>query len=461
MCQTLIEKYVCGDKESSTFPCENFFDTGTCDSPEEDKIINHKDKKCPECKHFDEAMQRIAEDVSLAPEPKRGGVEVADPNAPKKFYKEYIKWSKCGRKLFLPPLRSNFQQHPQKHLLTTRPTDLSHPKWTDIERFDDGPEIGFEIEGIGRCHGCAEANPRTLARMERDGVLHTADPWGFMEAEPDAAAGSSAAATGEQISNQAIAMGITDAALADLHGAPAAWDRRSALPPLPGYASTMGNSARGASGSGSGGGGGGGGGAHHASSWSRSPSPGFHAGAATAKGKGRHGHDDDTYASRYGGADSPSYDEGDDRSIYSSSGSPPRGRSNAPPASHRPRFPARASHSGSGSNSNSNSASSSESDYNNDDEAPGSRVPQSWGSAPPNNNNNPRNRARNANAPPHAAGGPGDTAAFVAISAAERRRLGIPGGMQLTAEGLGRFEQRRGEEGRLAMRQDKEGVVRE
>lgn len=98
MCQQLIEKYSCGDEESSTFPCDDYFANRDCDKLE-DKVINHKHKKCRECLHLDDALKRIAEDESLAPEPKRGGAEVIDPNAPKKFFKEYIKWNKCGRKL--------------------------------------------------------------------------------------------------------------------------------------------------------------------------------------------------------------------------------------------------------------------------------------------------------------------------------------------------------------------------
>lgn len=98
MCQKLIEKYSCGDDESSTFPCEDFFTNGECDNLE-DKVVDHKGKKCPECRHLDDALKRIAEDASLAPEPKRGGAEV-DPNRPKQYFKEYIKWSKCGRKIF-------------------------------------------------------------------------------------------------------------------------------------------------------------------------------------------------------------------------------------------------------------------------------------------------------------------------------------------------------------------------
>lgn len=99
MCQKLVEKYSCGDDESSTFPCEDFFTHGECDKLE-DKVIDRKGKKCRECKHLEDALKRIAEDASLAPEPKRGGTEIIDPDRPKKYFKEYIKWSKCGRKLF-------------------------------------------------------------------------------------------------------------------------------------------------------------------------------------------------------------------------------------------------------------------------------------------------------------------------------------------------------------------------
>lgn len=71
---------------------------GTCKKTEEDKIIDHADKECRECQHMADALKQIAEDSKLAPEPRRGGEEARDPNAPKKYFIEYIKWSKCGRK---------------------------------------------------------------------------------------------------------------------------------------------------------------------------------------------------------------------------------------------------------------------------------------------------------------------------------------------------------------------------
>ena len=166
--------------------------------------------------------------------------------------------------------------------------DLSHPKWTDIERFDDGPEIGFEIEGFGRCHGCAEADPQTLRRMQKNGELEKPDPWGFMEAEPEVAAGASS--VGEQMSNEAIALGITDSALADLRSENR--NASSATDHLPGYKTSIGGTAaataavragRRAIGD---------------NDVSRSPSPEFDTGAG--KNKGRRGHANEDYASRYG-----------------------------------------------------------------------------------------------------------------------------------------------------------------
>lgn len=98
MCQLLIEKYSCGHNETADFPCEELLTEGTCRLKEEDKTIDHAGINCRECQHMEEALKRIAQDASLAPEPRRGG-EARDPNAPKRYFIEYIRWSKCGRKL--------------------------------------------------------------------------------------------------------------------------------------------------------------------------------------------------------------------------------------------------------------------------------------------------------------------------------------------------------------------------
>lgn len=313
--------------------------------------------------------------------------------------------------------------------------DLSHPKWTDIERFDDGPEIGFEIEGVGRCHGCAEADPQTLRRMEKNGELAKPDPWGFMEAEPEVAAGSSD--TGEQMSNEAIALGITDSALADLR----AGNRNagSVTNRLPGYKTSIGGTAAAAA-------------AVEAGRRAirdndppRSPSPEFDTGAG--KNKGRRGHENETYASRYG-----AYDDDDDEAVRSDGshsfysdddenvilrGHTAAATTSSPRPLRRSRF---------------------DDDLDSEDESPASaasqsRIPTTWG-------------ARSSRSPSPSRGARGGAGAAtdtdnVDISDQERRRLGIPASMTLTRASLARFEQRKRDEGRLAMRQDASGDMDE
>ncbi|MCJ1424226.1 hypothetical protein MMC29_002113 [Sticta canariensis] len=401
MCQKLIEKYSCGDDESSTFPCEDFFTNGDCDKLE-DKVIDHKSKKCRECQHLDDALKRIAEDASLAPEPKRGGAEVIDPNRPKKYYKEYIKWNKCGH--------------------------LSHPKWTDIERFDDGPEIGFEIEGYGRCHGCAEADPQTLRRMQKNGELEKPDPWGFMEAEPEVTAGASS--IGEQMSNEAIALGITDSALADLRGENRNAD--SATDHLPGYKTSIGVAATAAVRAGRR--------AIGDNDVSRSPSPEFDTGPG--KNKGRRGHANENYASRYGAHD----DDDDDEAVHNDGSSSIYSDDDenvvlpAKDAKSTSRRPLRG-------------ASFDDTDSENDSPtsaAPHSRVPKTWGASSPSPSPSPPRGGRDRADSDH-----------VEISDQERRRLGIPPSMILTRASLARFEQRKRDEGKLAMRQNASGDIDE
>lgn len=308
-------------------------------------------------------------------------------------------------------------------------TDLSHPKWTDIERFDDGPEVGFEIEGVGRCHGCAEADPQTLRRMEKNGELEKPDPWGFMEVI-EVAAGSSD--TGEQMSNEAIALGITDTALADMREG----NRNvgSATDGLPGYKTSIGGKVAAAA-------------AVRAGrraidddDVSRSPSPEIDTGVG--KNKGRRGHENDSYASRYGSHEDD--DDDDDEAAHSDNSdsvysddenviSPviPRSRAAAAAASttarpfRRPRFD------DDDSDSEAESPTSA---------ASPSRAPQTQGSS---------------------SHSPAADANTVEISARERQRLGIPANMNLTRASLARFEQRKRDEGRLAMRQNASGDIDE
>lgn len=303
--------------------------------------------------------------------------------------------------------------------------DLSHPKWTDIERFDDGPEIGFEIEGVGRCHGCAEADPQTLHHMQKNGELEKPDPWGFMEAEPEVAAGASSVV--EQMSNEAIALGITDSALADLRGENR--NAGSATDHLPGYKTSIGGTTaataavragRRAIGN---------------DDVSRSPSPEFDTGAG--KNKGRRGHANENYASRYGAHD---HDD-DDEAVHSDgSGSVYSDDDEnvvlpAKDAKSTSRQPLRGARFDDTDSENDSPTSA----------APHSRVPQTWG----------------ADSVSRAAAGSAADSDHVEISDQERRRLGIPPSMILTRASLARFEQRKRDEGKLAMRQNASGDIDE
>lgn len=273
--------------------------------------------------------------------------------------------------------------------------------------------------------------------MERNGELAKPDPWGlpllptflhsyipnlstgFMEAEHDVAVGSSG--TEEPISNEAIALGITDSALADLR----AGNRKagSATTYLPGYKTSIGGNTPAAAAVKAGRR------AINENDVSRSPSPEFDPGAG--KNKGRRGYENETYASRYGAYDDD--DDDDDEAAFSDGNNsmysddddnvvPPtvpssRTAAAAKPSSsqpsRRPRFD----------------------DGDSENDSPPSAAP--------------RSRALNP-----------DTD-FVDISAPERQHRGIPASMALTCASLARFKQRKGDEGRLAMRQNASGDIDE
>lgn len=262
--------------------------------------------------------------------------------------------------------------------------------------------------------------------MQKNGELAKPDPWGlpllspilhsyipnlstgFMEAEPDVAAGSSG--TEEPISNEAIALGITDSALADLR----AGNRNagSATTYLPGYKTSIGGNTPAAAAVKAGRR------AINENDVSRSPSPEFDTGAG--KNKGRRGHENETYASRYGAHNDDDDDEAafsdGNNSMYSDNDDDDDNavRRGPPQPSRRPRFDG--------------------SDSENDSPPPSAAA---------------RSRAPSA-----------DTD-FVDISPQERQRLGIPASMALTRASLARFEQRKGDEGRLAMRQNASGDIDE
>lgn len=281
--------------------------------------------------------------------------------------------------------------------------------------------------------------------MEKNGELAKRDPWGFLEAEPEVAAGSSS--TGEQLSNEAIALGITDSALADLR----AGNRNagSESDHLPGYKTSIGGNAAAAAAVRAGRR------AINDDNVSRSPSPEFDTGAG--KNKGRRGHENETYTSRYGAHD----DDDDDDEVGHSDGSnsvysdddddaiPPKisgGRTAAANSSstqpfRRPKFD----------------------DTDSEDEsstpaAPQSGVPQTWGASSSSRNPSPPG-GRRAGASAGASSA-ADTN-IIEISDQERQRLGIPTSMALTRASLARFEQRKRDEGRLAMRQNTSGDIDE
>lgn len=285
--------------------------------------------------------------------------------------------------------------------------------------------------------------------MEENGELAEPDAWGFMEAEPEVAAGSSS--TAEQMSNEAIALGITDSALVELRASNR--KARSETGYLPGYKTAMGGTAGVAAAVRAGRR------AINDNDVSRSPSPEFDTGAG--KNKGRRGQENDSYASHYSAHEDDddmaahsdgsgsSYSEDDENVILPAKAANPSGRTAAATSlsSHqpfrRPKF----------DNSDSDSGSS----------APQSRVPQNWGSSAPNPNSSPPHgrRAGRGAVPLRASASSTADADILEISSQERQRLGIPANMALTRASLARFEQRKSDEGNLAMRQHASGGLDE
>lgn len=284
--------------------------------------------------------------------------------------------------------------------------------------------------------------------MEKNGELAKPDPWGFLEAEPEVAAGNSS--TGEQLSNEAIALGITDSALADLrsgnHNAVSETDH------LPGYKTSIGGNAAAAAAVRVGRR------AINDDDVSRSPSPEFDTGAG--KNKGRRGHENETYTSRYGAHDDDDDDDDDDEAAHSDGSNSvysdddddairsktPGDRTAAAKSSstqpfRRPKFD--------DTDSEDDSSTSA---------APQSGVPKTWGASSSSRNQNPPGgRRAGAGA---AASSAADTS-IIEISDQERQRLGIPTSMALARADQARFEQRKRDAGRLAMRQNASGDIDE
>ena len=94
--------------------------------------------------------------------------------------------------------------------------------------------------------------------------------------------------------------------------------------------------------------------------------------------------------------------------------------------------------------------------------APHSRVPKTWGASSPSPSASPPRGGRDgADSASRAAAGSAADSDHVEISDQERRRLGIPPSMILTRASLARFEQRKRDEGKLAMRQNASGDIDE
>lgn len=325
---------------------------------------------------------------------------------------------------------------------TPRIIDISHPKWTDIERFDSGPELGFEIGGMGRCHACSEADPATLAHMERTGELALPDPWGAMEHEPEVAAGSSGAgdldsdSDNEYPSTEAIALNITNGALKDLragagaagHMGPAASSSAKSAAAINAGRQAMGDIP------------------------SASPSPEFDTSAH--KGKARRGHPEETYGSRFGAAshDADDDEEREEPPYYSDEGSD----SFTPPLhSHRHPHPPldneETDHEEGGARNHHHSSSH----YSRPDLNHG--LPPSKFQSDDDEEGGGAEGAAKQNAGREYRDADGDDDAEIEIPQSERARLAIPGGFRLTKKGLARFEERREMAGREAMRRQREG----
>lgn len=70
--------------------------------------------------------------------------------------------------------------------------DFDSPTYTSVER-QGSPEEWLVVEDRGRCWGCSQTNPAVLADMKLCGELDVEDPFGALEREPPADAGSSGA----------------------------------------------------------------------------------------------------------------------------------------------------------------------------------------------------------------------------------------------------------------------------
>ncbi len=304
MCYKTIDQYSCGDKEEATIPCEAFIDNGTCTQHEQakqDKVTDHEGK-CPECQHFDNEMKRLTEDPDLCKPVEKSAPEQYD--GPRLYFKECTKWGRCGRKLHT--FGEHDLQNVPLHLLTIAAIDISHPKETNIEREPQDPEFIDNLVEHTPCSKCALAPASVIEDMKRKGIYDTPDPWGAMNEEPVAAAGSSsegassvpawgAAATSapepKAPEHKLLSLDeIEDMDDDDMYGASPQDKARHA-----GVAA----------------------GAPTSFGQSRSPSP-----TPNKKGKGRVGEPEGTYASRYGAA----ADSEDEPEISGDEDKAPRGR---------------------------------------------------------------------------------------------------------------------------------------
>lgn len=278
--------------------------------------------------------------------------------------------------------------------------------------------------------------------MEKSGALAKTDPWGAMDREPDVATGSSGAGA-DQPSTEAIALNITNSALKDLRtGAGRGSGAGGSSNTTTTAAVTAGRRAIG-------------------DLPSRSPSPEFD--TTPGKGKSRCGHEDEKYASRYGAA--PSESDFDDDEAFRSDDDESKFKA-SPPHDRRGRSPP-----GRGGRPNRRSRSE---DTDSDDEPPAhdrhDRSPPARG-GPPNRRPHAKYDSDEESPPPgfHSdededhhhvdADDADDDEKGLSISASERQRLAIPPGFKVTQKSLMRFEARRAEEGRLAMRQHNSGEV--
>jgi len=272
------------------------------------------------------------------------------------------------------------------HSLTIAAIDISHPKETNIEREPEDPEFIENLVEHTSCSKCVLAPASIIADMKRKSIYETPDPWGAMNEEPLAAAGSS--------SEGASSVPTWGAALpsAPEPKAPEAkflsLDEVEDMDDDDMYGASPEDKARHA---------GVAAGAPTSFGQSRSPSP-----TPKKKGKGRLGEPEGTYASRYGGA----ADSEDEAEISGDEDKAPRGRS--PTQTH-------------------------------------SRDSSMEGKVHKNRDRSfsPGEDAVASKPAPHPDAAADAPAEFIEISDAERAQWHLPVGMKFTAERWARFKERK------------------